>query len=515
MKGDLSSYKGGLAAGKDFEFMKTDFNELEKTLLKKAEEFGESGIIIANHEGKTVLSTCFGPVDREEGTKEKVSAKSRYLMPIDCSSMLALCAFILIDAGKMRLSDKLSRFIPEFEHANRITIRQLLAGKSGIRDFYFGEVIRKLEDDEDYSALSEIERRKKDMSLYLKDYSFETVLKLIEGKPLEHEPGTSGDYSTTERFFLREIVERASGVFIEEFVDRNIFQKLGMDETRIGIAYGALPLYTCYRNREYLRFDTENTDSRFFTTTAGDLEKLMLGIFKHRVFSEKLWKTATKTDNENQGLGFTSINGTILFFTEFECFETATFYFDEENDFCYLKATSCDSKYIMEGDNKFRSFPREMRMEMEPLFTVPKNTRMVPYGEKNWRQATSLEIRPDQREFVSGALDTIAYAAAHKNHKLFVEMEGERAVGLLELSIDRKKGDFNIETVIIDHRYQARGFGRFMLRFAVDYLKNAGAKRLTIGVNRFNIPARRLYKSVGFNEDCVYEEGVLMTQNLE
>lgn len=493
--------------------MKTDYNELEKTLLKSAEKYEESGSFLANHKGKTVLNVFYGTTEKETGAK--TTGTSRYLMPLDCTGMLTLCAFILLDMKKLRLGDKLSRFIPEFEHGDKITLRQLLAGKSGIRDFYFGEIIRSLDEDEEYSSLSEIERRKKDMQLYLKDYSFETVLKLIEQKPLEHEPGVSGDYSTSERFFLREIIERASGISIEEFIGTHIFEKLGMKETCPGILPGAAALYTLYRNREYLRFDTENTNYRFFTTTVKDLEKLMLGVFEQRLFSKKLWNTATKTDSDNQGLGFSSLNGTIVFYFDFECFETATFYFDKENELCYMRVSGCSSKYVTQGDNLFFSFPKESRMEMEALFTYPKNTRMVPYGEKNWRQAIALEIRPDQREFVSGALDTIAYSAAYKNHRLFVEMEGERAVGLLDLSVDRKKGDYNIEIVLIDRRFQGRGFGRFMLEFAVDYLKKAGAKRLSIGVNRFNIPAQRLYKSVGFKEDCVYEEGIFMTRNLE
>ena len=494
--------------------MKTDFNELEKAIKKSAQAFEESGAFLVNHMGKTVLSTCFGAADREPENILPVSAESRYLMPLDCASLLSLCIFILADMGKLRLTDKISRFIPEFEHADRISVRHLLAGKSGIRDFYFGELIRLLDEDEEYSALSGIERRKYDMDLYFRDYSFESVLKAIEGKELEHEPGVSGDYSSSERFFLREIVERASGTAVEDFIEKHIFHKLGMEDTVIGILPEALPLYTLFRNKEYIKFNTEKTDFRFFTTTVPDLEKLMLGIFDHSLFSEKLWKAATKLDDQNEGLGFSGINGTFTFYFEFECYETACFYFDEENELCYMRVSPCSSKYIMEGDSKFLSFPKESRMEVEALFTYPKNTRMVPYGEKNWRQATALEIREDQREFVSGALDTIAYAAAHKNHHLFVEMEGERAVGLLDLSIDKKKGDYNIEIVLIDRRFQGRGFGRFMLRFAVDYLKRAGARRLSIGVNRFNTPARNLYKSVGFTEDCVYEEGVFMTQKL-
>ena len=96
-----------------------------------------------------------------------------------------------------------------------------------------------------------------------------------------------------------------------------------------------------------------------------------------------------------------------------------------------------------------------------------------------------------------------------------MEEESGRAVGLLDLYVDKKKSVYEISIVLIDKHYQHRGFGKVMLRFAVDYLKAQGAKRLSIGVNRFNIPAQRLYRSVGFTEDNVYEEGMMMSQKLE
>lgn len=511
MKEDLSSLIGVFSPERTLILMKTDYSKLNEKIFELAGKFGENGAFLINHKGETVLSTVYG---KNLSTEEPIEKESRYLLPLECSSMLALCAFILIDEGKLRLSDKISKFVPEFEHADKITVRHLLSGRSGIRDFYFGEIRRVLDEDKEYSSLSDFERRKKDMELYLRDYSFETVLDSIKGKELEHEPGTSGDFSSSNTVFLKEIIERISGLSAKEFIKLNIFEKLGMENTEIGISEKALPLYTLFRNEEYIEFCTENTDYPFFTTTLSDLEKLMLGIFEHRVFSEKLFKTATKFDSENIGLCFENLNGYPVFFLDFESFSPVIFYFDKENDFCWMLVSPCCSKYIMEGDNKYLTFSKGTRMEIEPIFVFPKNTKMVPYGKKNWLQATAIEIRPNQREFVSGALETIAYACAHKNHKLFVETEGGKAVGLLELSIDRKKGDYYIETVIIDRRYQGRGFGKFMLRFAVDYLKKAGAKKLSIGVNRFNIPAQKLYKSVGFKEDCVYEEGIFMTQEL-
>ena len=136
--------------------MKTDYSKLSEKIIEFAEKFGENGAILANHNGKTVLSTVYG---KNLSTEDPIKGESRYLMPLECSSMLEICAFILIDKGRLRLSDKISKFIPEFEHADKITLRNLLAGKSGIRDFYFGEIRRTLEDDVEYSSLSDIDRR--------------------------------------------------------------------------------------------------------------------------------------------------------------------------------------------------------------------------------------------------------------------------------------------------------------------------------------------------------------------
>ena len=47
-------------------------------------------------------------------------------------------------------------------------------------------------------------------------------------------------------------------------------------------------------------------------------------------------------------------------------------------------------------------------------------------------------------------------------------------------------------------------------KWTVEYLKNEGSKELEIGVNRFNIPAQKLYKSVGFRVKSVYDEGMIL-----
>jgi len=68
--------------------------------------------------------------------------------------------------------------------------------------------------------------------------------------------------------------------------------------------------------------------------------------------------------------------------------------------------------------------------------------------------------------------------------------------------------------VLIDKRYQGRGYGRIMTAWGVEELKRQGAKQLSIGVNRFNIPAQRLYASLGFKPAEVHEQFVMMRIDL-
>ena len=47
-----------------------------------------------------------------------------------------------------------------------------------------------------------------------------------------------------------------------------------------------------------------------------------------------------------------------------------------------------------------------------------------------------------------------------------------------------------------------------MMVKGIEHLKTLGCKHLSIGVNRFNVAAQNLYKSVGFKEAAVYEDFV-------
>src|SRR3989475_1246844 len=112
----------------------------------------------------------------------------------------------LVEEGRIRLSDPVARFIPEFARYGKaqITIRHLLTHVSGLRP--------DLELDVEFDGPKEAIRR------------------ACEEVPLAR-PGERFISSDINFFLLGDIVERVSGERIDRYAARHIFEPLGMKET--------------------------------------------------------------------------------------------------------------------------------------------------------------------------------------------------------------------------------------------------------------------------------------------
>jgi uncharacterized protein YbbC (DUF1343 family)/CubicO group peptidase (beta-lactamase class C family) len=119
----------------------------------------------------------------------------------------------LVEGGKIRLQDRVAKFIPEFASGSgardQVTIEELLTHRAGL-----------VPDDP--------------MALYTG-----TKKEIFERKyrqPLANPPGARFVYSDVGFEVLGELVERVSGLPLDEYAQKRVFQPLGMKET------GFLPL---------------------------------------------------------------------------------------------------------------------------------------------------------------------------------------------------------------------------------------------------------------------------------
>lgn len=118
----------------------------------------------------------------------------------------ATSVMILVERGKLRLSDPVSRHIPELkgEGRERVTIEHLLTHRSG------------------YAP---------DFDLREQWAGHEEMLARLYREPLRNAPGARFTYSDIGMIALGEVVHRVSGEPLDRFAQKNIFEPLKMRDT--------------------------------------------------------------------------------------------------------------------------------------------------------------------------------------------------------------------------------------------------------------------------------------------
>jgi len=124
----------------------------------------------------------------------------------------AVAILMLEEAGKLALSDEITRFLPDYPAQGRaIRVEHLLTHTSGIQS---------------YTDLPEWE------PLQRTDLTLTELLDLFKDRPMQFEPGERHRYNNSGYVLLGAIVEKLSGQPYTEFLRERIFEPLGMTSSR-------------------------------------------------------------------------------------------------------------------------------------------------------------------------------------------------------------------------------------------------------------------------------------------
>src|SRR6266566_2468920 len=150
---------------------------------------------------------------RSPATKETV-----YEIGSTSKQFTATAIMMLVEEGKVRLDDTITKYFPEAPQAWRdVTIRHLLTHTSGIQN---------------HVAVPHW------LDVFRTNLAFETapsrdeLLKMFFKLPLEFQPGETWAYDNTGYYLLGIVVEQASSKSYWQFLDERIFKPLGMTDTR-------------------------------------------------------------------------------------------------------------------------------------------------------------------------------------------------------------------------------------------------------------------------------------------
>lgn len=133
-----------------------------------------------------------------------------------------------------------------------------------------------------------------------------------------------------------------------------------------------------------------------------------------------------------------------------------------------------------------------------------------PVTVENLDAVLALKVDESQEGFVSTTAESLAQAYVYSETAFpFAVYDGRDAVGFIMMGYYEAKGYYTLWKLLIDRKYQHRGYGRKALELGIAFLKEKfHVTEIYTGVLPENHTAKKLYLSVGFKETGLFENGM-------
>ncbi len=268
-----------------------------RTRLHALADAGQfAGVMLIQHDGRTVYSDVLGEADRTRHIANTMD--TRFRIGSMNKMFTAVATLQLVAAGKLQLDAPIGRYLPDYPNkdaATRVTVRHLLTHTGGTGDF-FGP---------DFDAHRKTLR------------THEDFVALFGPRPLRFAPGTRFEYSNYGFLILGAIIDRISGQSYYQYVQDHVYAVAGMVATgsepedvavpRRAIGYTQEGGEPWHPNDAYLPYRGASAGGGY--TTAGDLLRFADALQHHKLLSAHdtqllLTPSDAQGGGDRYGLGF-------------------------------------------------------------------------------------------------------------------------------------------------------------------------------------------------------------------
>jgi CubicO group peptidase (beta-lactamase class C family) len=169
------------------------------------------GIVAAVVRGNdTLLLKGYGKADVEWGVP--MPADAMFEIGSITKQFTAVALLQLRDEGKLNLDDEITKWLPDFDtRGNKVTLRRLLDHTSGIKG---------LTEMPEFGNLASNPRFPRD-----------SAYALIKRYPFEFATGDAQIYNNSAFWLLGLVIEKASSMTYENYVEKKLFEPLGMSRS--------------------------------------------------------------------------------------------------------------------------------------------------------------------------------------------------------------------------------------------------------------------------------------------
>lgn len=198
---------------------------LDNIFIKLNKDEGFNGVVLVHHKKKTLFHNAYGCKDFEKGIKH--TNKSIFPIASNTKQFTSEVILKLMLEEKLKLTDNLNTYLPNYPNGGLISIYNLLTHTSGIYNYTDSPCINSVDP--------------------TKPIDLNQLIELFSNQPLLFEPDSKYSYSNSNYALLGYIIEHITQQEYEQVVTNEIFEPLHMyksgfdyinlDDTNKSISY--------------------------------------------------------------------------------------------------------------------------------------------------------------------------------------------------------------------------------------------------------------------------------------
>jgi CubicO group peptidase (beta-lactamase class C family) len=201
----VSGVNGQRPASRSSARLSAAINREMVKVYRRVDRPGAAIIVVKN--GQVIFRGGYGTANME--LQVPLRPEMVFRLASVTKQFTAVAVMMLVDEGRLKLDDPLTKFFPDYPSGDKITILNLLTHTSGIPDY-----INKIWP----ARIAE-------------GFDPDGLVELFKHDPLLSEPGAKEEYSNANYVLLGDIIEKVSGQPYGKFLNERIFQPLGMTHT--------------------------------------------------------------------------------------------------------------------------------------------------------------------------------------------------------------------------------------------------------------------------------------------
>ncbi|MCU7555137.1 beta-lactamase family protein [Alteromonas sp. ASW11-19] len=265
-------------------------NKLNTIFQQQFSSNSPGATVLVAKKGQIILHKAYGLANVEHNIPLKVDMHFRIASLTKQFTTTAILK--LHQDGKLNIHELLSKHLPNYQHADRVTIAHLASNRSGIPDYTNFEGFKEVE-----------EKREK---------SLDELIEYFSDQELAFSPNHRQQYSSSNFILLGKLIEHVSGHSYEEYLQNTFFAPLQMDSTQMGahrkIMPGRVDGYEFEKgkliNAPYLSMTAPHAAGALRSTTM-DLYKWQRGLLSGKVINQDLLDKAWSAENLADGFSST------------------------------------------------------------------------------------------------------------------------------------------------------------------------------------------------------------------